>query len=703
MAMKQRTKRRLVIGLVSPALAALAGYLFGGLGFVSSVLLIVLALGALEAIAPADRAEGESKIEVRRSFWVGLLLPLGLGLLFVSERIVGSANEMVDVWRALPLISLAVAVGWRAYAWSQAKRNQRKVETALMAATAGVLVAVGLYALGTDAGVEMMGFTETGADRMSGVLGVLWPVTLLVSCSALLFMELAYRAMPVEEAIELRRVSAAAGNGLALSLSFVFVVSMNYVATERDVIEDLSYFKTTQPSEQTIRMAERLDEPVEVMLFYPAVNEVLDRLTPYFDQLEEASGQLTVTVADHALSYEIAQRHRVPRNGFVVILRGEEDSQQAEQFEVGLELETARSRLRTLDARFQQHFAQLTTRPRDLHLTVGHREHSASPLEGDAPGERLGQLQASLDRANIRSRNLGVGEGLANDVPESARAVAVIGPREPFMPEEAQSLLRYVQRGGRLLVFVDPDVDHGLGPLLSGLGISIPRGVLHSRSRHMRRRTGEADLSAIYSNTYSAHPTVTLANRNRSRVVTVFVRGGAIERQEGPDQLEGASVTFPLRTEVGFWLDEDDDHQQDPGEREERFNMIAAIAIPNRDGEEGRAVVIADGDFITDQLIGNRGNAYVVMDSVNWLVGEEHVLAPTQTEEDFPIEHTRDEDELWFYATSFGMPLPLLLAGVWLSRRRRGGTKKQPRERTAPQPAAGPGAQPATAVKEEEE
>ncbi len=710
MAMSTRNKRRAAIGVAYPILAGVVWFLFGILGFVALSLVIVIAFGGLEAFDPDDDEDGPRpgreapKIEVRRSFWVGLLLPIGLGLLFVSERVVGAESEAIWAWRALPALCLLTAVGWRAYALSQAKDNQRKVEIALMAATAGVLASIGLYALGTERGVAAMGFEDAAAERMSGVLAVLWPTVLLVSTTTLLFMELAYRLMPVEEAIELRRVGAAAGNGLALSLSFVFVASINYVATERDVTRDLSYFKTTRPSEQTVRMVGRLDEPVEVVLFYPAVNEVLDRLRPYFEELDESSEELTVVVRDHALSYEIAQQHRVPRNGFVVILRGEGEGQQAEQFEVGVELESARSRLRTLDARFQQHFAQLTTRPRDLHLTVGHREHSASPIEGDSEAERLSQLEEALERSNIQSRSLGVAEGLANQVPEDARAVAVIGPREPFLPEEAQSLLRYVEGGGRLLVFVDPDVDHGLDPLLAGLGLSVPRGVLHSATRHMRRRTGEADRSAVYSNAYTAHPTVTLANRFRSQVVSVFVRGGAIERREG-SELTGAAVTFPLRTDSGFWLDEDGDHAEDEGEPTGRFNMIAAVTVPNEGGDEGRAVVIADGDFITDQLIANRGNAFVLMDAVNWLVGEEHVLGPTQTEEDVPIEHTRDEDEVWFYATSFGVPIPLLVVGAWLARRRREGRnrRKAPKAPEATGVKAAKAAAPAPAKTEEEE
>lgn len=671
--MTRRSQRRLAVGVIAPALGGLIAYLFGLIGLAAYALGVVVLFGALETFV---QDPDEPKVALRRSFWIGLLLPLGLTLLFIAERVIGGDHELIWAWRTLAFTCLGAVVAWRGFALLKASGNQRKVEISLLSATGGVLLALGLYALSTEWGVELMGFEESAAERMSGTLSVLWVVLLTVSLSTLFAMELAYRGMPVEEAIELRRVGAAAGTGLSLSLSLIFVASMGYVATERDVKRDLSYLKTTRPDEQTLRMVRSVDEPISVMLFYPEVNEVLDQVRPYFDELDRASENLSVEVRDHALAHDLAEQHRVRGNGFVLVLRGEGEGQQAESFEVGLELEAARSRLRTLDARFQQHFAQLTTRPREIYLTTGHRERSATRLEGDPPEQRLGELSSALERSNIESRNLGIAQGLADRVPEAARAVAVIGPREPFLPEEARSLLEYVRGGGRVVVFVDPDVDHGLEPLLSGLGLSLQEGVLHSRSQHVRRTRTEADLEIVFSNTYSAHPSVTMANRYRTRVATIFSRGGALARHENPAQLEGLSVTFALRADQGFWLDTDGDHDQDPTEVSERFNMIAAVTVPSAGGDEGRALIVADGDFITDAWIGNRGNAFVLMDTVNWLVGEEHVLGPTQTEEDISFEHTPEEDKLLFYGTSFGAPIPFLLMGIYLSTRKwRGGRK----------------------------
>lgn len=703
----QRAVARRTLGVLIGGIVAVLGRLFGPLGSIIGVVLGILALASIEVfLGREERAQmRQQRIEGRRGFWVGLILPLGLVLVFISERVIGAAHDQIWLYRSVAFVALGLAVAWRGWSWSRAKGEQRTVETWLSVATLGVLVSLGLHALGTDAGLEAMGLADESADHAGGVLGALFPATLIVSLTTLFYMELAYRLMPIEEAIELRRVGAAAGTGLAISLSLVFVGSINYVASERDVKRDLSYFRTTEPSETTLRMVGDLDEPVAVHLFYPDVNEVLDALTPYFETLNAASERMTVEQHDHALAAELARQHRVRGNGFVLILRGEGDGQQAESFEVGLELDTARRRLRTLDGLFQQHFAQLTTRPRELYLTTGHRERAATPLEGDPPDQRLGELVDALSRSNIQHRDLGPAQGLGNRVPEGAPAVAVIGPREPFLPEEAASLARYVTEGGRLLVFVDPGVDHGLAPLLAQLGVSMREGVVHSEQSFVRRGAAPANRQVIFSNTYSAHPTVTLANRYRSRVATVFMAGGALARAEG-SELEGVSVTFPLRAASGYWLDTDGDHVQDEGELAESFNLMAAVTVPVEGGEEGRAVIVADGDLITDAWIGNRGNAFVLMDAVNWLVGEEQVLGPTSTEEDQPIQLRGEDDKIIFYGAAFGLPLPLLVLGFFLGslRRRSGGVAEDDEEQdeqAAPPPK--PEAKPAPAKPEEEE
>jgi len=65
------------------------------------------------------------------------------------------------------------------------------------------------------------------------------------------------------------------------------------------------------------------------------------------------------------------------------------------------------------------------------------------------------------------------------------------------------------------------------------------------------------------------------------------------------------------------------------------------------------------------------------VDATRWLVGEESFSGQVNNEEDVRIEHTKQQDLAWFYATIFGVPGLVLGAGVLTRRRGRyaGGAK----------------------------
>jgi len=231
-------------------------------------------------------------------------------------------------------------------------------------------------------------------------------------------------------------------------------------------------------------------------------------------------------------------------------------------------------------------------------------------------------------------------------------------------------------------VMFDPKENAGLDPLLGQLGLRALPGVLCSQRNSIPRTFSPADKARVFSNAYSAHPIVTTSSRHSNEVATVFVEGGALTRLEGRVLSPAPQITFPLRTTNEFWRDLDGDYEKDSNEPLEEMNMIAAITLRRGQGEEGRVVVIADGDFVTDQVIRNPGNMLVFVDSLRWLIGEEEISGDLSSEEDVAIEHTREEDKIWFYATSFAVPVPLLALGLWVAQRRR--------RRRAPTSTSGP-------------
>jgi len=599
------------------------------------------------------------------------LLIVALILVFVAERVLGQ-GDVRRILLGLGGAAFVAALVFRIQVVSAAQGLAKRAERALLFATAGIGVGLVLYVLSTDWALDLLGLRSSARERLDGVLAALWPAFVALSFFTLVFMELVYRKMPLAEAVEYRRIKMAAQAGLGLAFALIFVFSVNYVASQRDIKRDLSYFKTTRPSETSIKLVKKLDQPLNIVLFYRDSDDVLAQVRPYFDDLSRNSKSLKVKVMDHALAPKFARDQRVEGNGVVLMVRGKEvnANAQSERFTIGTDFDEARSKLRTLDATFQERFTKLTRPARSVHMTVGHGERNAGDREGYATGDGTVAMKGILGRFNIQTSNLGMAQGLASRVPESAGAVAVIGPRDKFLPEEAAALLRFVQEGGRLLLTLDPDVDVGLDPLLAGLGVKMLPGVVNSEQFYVRRTHQPSDRGIVYSKDYSSHPTVTTASRSAREIATIFVNGGALT-EVTPKPNPSPTINFALKGPAQFWRDLNGNFTRDSDEPLEAMNFIAAVTFQGKNGREGRAVIIPDGDFVTDKVLPNNGNLLPFIDSLRWLVGEEDLSGDLSSEEDIPIEHSRDEDKVWFYLTTFAVPVPVALIGFWASRRRR--------------------------------
>lgn len=612
-------------------------------------------------------------------FWPALVLGASLLLLLLSERVVVDP-ELAGLLRWCGAVGMGATLALRLVALRASAGQARQGQLRLLLYSLGVAAALGIYALSTPWGTGLLGLKGEAADKAGHVLEAAWVAVMTLSLLTGVFLELSWARMPVAEAVELRRLRQAGQNGLGLALALVFLFSINYAAARRDMKKDLSYFRTALPGGSTQAMVDKLGEPVVAVLFFEQVSDVLEQVRPFFDDLAARSPHFSYQVRDHALAPELARRYRVRGNGHVLLLKGgaeavdppaeSTEALASQTFELGDQLERARGKLKKLDEHFQQGFMTLTRPPRSLHLTSGHRELSKSGDKDDVPGQYLTGVHTLLGRFNIQQKELGMADGLAREVPEDARAVAVIGPRDRFLPEESAALLAYVQRGGRLLLALDPQQDVGLDPLLHGLGLERLPGVACSERHFMRRRFNPSDAAIVYSNSYSSHPTVTTVSRNAARVATIFMDGGALERYRGKDALPKAKVTFPLRSSHDFWRDLNGDFKRDPDEKLGNLNLMAAVTLEGG-AEQGRVVVVANGAFASDALITNSGNVLLFVDALRWLIGEEEIAGDLSSEEDVPIEHRKEADRLWFYATSFGLPLPILLLGLWIARRRK--------------------------------
>ena len=598
---------------------------------------------------------------------LSLLLSAGLLLLWAGERIVDSS----EVRWALSGVGLLLVVLATAMRFMKADATPAgRVHRTLAYLHLGTVVSLLLYALQSDLFTKLTGAAMSASSpKLAGVLAALWPALLLASLLPSLFVELSFTSMAKSPTLESDRIKEARLSGLGLAFAFIFAFSTQYVTTERDTKVDLSYFRVAKPGEATKKLAASLDEPVNVYLFFPPVSDAADAVEEYFDDLKASAPQMTVTRLDHALEPVKAKEIGATGNGNVIIKKGG----RKETLFIGTEAEKAKSQLRGLDTEVNKKLTQVAKSKRTVYLTGGHGERLRNNADSNDQRTTIEALYKVLADQNFDARPLSIAEGLGSEVPKDAAAVFIIGPQRDFEDPEADTLKRYVDSGGRLFIALDPDSGATFENLLAPLGLTYTAQTLAQErgTANIRPPPSIADRHNIATRTFSSHPIATFLGRGQSPVL--FIGAGPLE--EAKQHAADLSLDFAVRSLTDAWNDTNRNFEFDTGETKKAYGVVVAVERKqeSKTGQKpARAVVLADSDAISDLVLANVvGNQYLLVDSFKWLLGDEALAGPTNSEADVPLTRTRQEDSLWFYGTTVLAPLAVVGIGFFARRRKK--------------------------------
>lgn len=345
-------------------------------------------------------------------------------------------------------------------------------------------------------------------------------------------------------------------------------------------------------------------------------------------------------------------------------------------------------------------------RPKVL-FTTGHGEHRLDDLSPSG----LGEAQQILRDDNFELEewaSLGAAE-----VPAGTDLVVVAGPTSTFLPPELEVLSAYLDRGGRLLVLLDPVIsptgrpeviDTGLEEWLAGWGVEVGRDIVVDPSNPLPFFGAET----LFVTDFGSQP-VTRSVREGGLAVLVSL---ARSVSAGPAS-EDLRVTELLKTTAEGWGETDlTDPRRDDGDLagpvplgvavegkaaasaaggleadDEGDGEIASGEPAAPSGEEGvtegtpaageapppRLVVFGDSDFATDRLLGaNVANGVLLTDTLNWLVERETLLGiPAKEPERVRLSLTAAALR-WIYALALlGLPALGVVFGVAIYFRRR--------------------------------
>jgi hypothetical protein len=319
----------------------------------------------------------------------------------------------------------------------------------------------------------------------------------------------------------------------------------------------------------------------------------------------------------------------------------------------------------------------------DRPLVCISKGHDEVPLQGGDESMQL--FVQELEHDNVRTREVEV-RGTAA-VPSDCEALVIAGPRQAFAEGEAQSVTRYLQSGGNLLLLLDPfflDRHHapsGLESVARMAGIEpTPTVVVEAEARHLLEGMPPMVFTA---GDFGAHE---LSRNFRGIDAQVLVQTARALRTNGA---AGAQPETILRTGTEAWgergeLDavRDGALRRDADDLAGPVDLAIASRIPDarrRPGREanGRVVIFGFSHPVTNEAMapGFRArfaDAALVQSAVGWLIARSDLVdVPPRPANAAALLISAESIKLVRWYALLFVPLAAALVGIAVLRARR--------------------------------
>jgi ABC-type uncharacterized transport system involved in gliding motility auxiliary subunit len=254
---------------------------------------------------------------------------------------------------------------------------------------------------------------------------------------------------------------------------------------------------------------------------------------------------------------------------------------------------------------------------------------------------------------------------IAPDVPDNVALLVIASPQTQVLPNEIARLERYLERGGNLLWLIDQEPLYGLEPVAEQLGLILMPGIVVDPDSI--ERGGRPVMAVAAAGNYSSHPVVRAFRFN-----TLFPFARALTTNPIADW----SVIRLIEVAPRGWIETDNLDRRIVFDQGRDIPGPATIALAferSRNERTQRVVVVGSGHFLANTYLGNGGNLDLGINMVNWLMGDD-ILIAVQPRRVPDASLALSKVSLLSIVGAYLIVLPLLLlsfgALIWWRRRR---------------------------------
>jgi gliding motility-associatede transport system auxiliary component len=259
-------------------------------------------------------------------------------------------------------------------------------------------------------------------------------------------------------------------------------------------------------------------------------------------------------------------------------------------------------------------------------------------------------------------------------VPLDAKVLIEAGPeKEPF-PQEVQFISDFLNKGGSLLLEVDPSPAASFESFLKGWGVKVDNDIV-------------LDVSGV-GRLMGAGPTIPLVLKYETHKITDRFRAMTffpLIRSVGPakDSISGITVETLFKSNDNSWGETDLKNNNASFDEKTDFKGPLSLAVAvtkeikpagdNAAAARARMVVVGDSDFAGNSYFADQGNGNLFLNMVSWLAQDEDLISiRPKAPEDRRIILSQSQIATLRLLTIFLLPGTVLFIGiaVWTRRRR---------------------------------
>jgi ABC-type uncharacterized transport system involved in gliding motility auxiliary subunit len=447
-------------------------------------------------------------------------------------------------------------------------------------------------------------------------------------------------------------------NSLVSLLAVVGILILaNLIVKNQGWRWDSTKNKVNSLSNETIKVIKSLKKPVKFVVF--ARPEYQTEPKKLLQEYSSRNSKITSEFINPYSNPTVAQKYGITRADTTLVLEGENKQELHSNTETD----------------FTSALIKLSN-PNKVKVTFWTGNGEKSPELTDDTGfstvkEALLNLNYEVDKQDSI---------LSSEVASGTGVLVIAGPQKSYTDKQKESITKYLDNGGRLLVMLDPILGNvqrtGIEDILSKYALKITNGVVVDPAQKVNE---QPNFPAVAE--YEKHQITDLLQ------VTFYPNVMSVE---SADKVPDNFVVEPLvKTSALSWLETNlastTQVERNPSDPPGPVSIAVAVHYTASDKNDKknkmRIVAIGDSDAGTNLItkpeqgktIYAPGNLDFIVNSINWLAAQENLINITPKDRtNPPITLTSQDSQMIFYLVIVVLPVIFLVLGllVWRMRRR---------------------------------